>query len=103
VIPFGYKAFTPSGKARHTNHLPKTHSGDGAYCNNKAPHTTAEAVQPTGAGITPSADGFLWNADGNRRPAEGNWWESNSPCLPYASVVVKPRHKCQAKTPTMQK
>jgi hypothetical protein len=74
VIPFGYKAFVPSGKARHTNYLPKTHGGDGAYCNSKAPNPTAEADQQAGAGITPSVDVFLWNSDGIRCTAEGNWW-----------------------------
>jgi hypothetical protein len=74
VIPFGYNAFAPSGKAWHTNYLPKTYAGDGAYCNSKAPHPTAEVDQQAGAGITPSADSFLWNADVNHYPAEGNWW-----------------------------
>jgi hypothetical protein len=74
LIPFGQNAFAPSGKAWHTNYLPKTYAGVGAYCNSKAPHVTAEANQQAGAGITPSADVFLWNADGNRCSAEGNWW-----------------------------
>ncbi|MGN7784996.1 hypothetical protein ACTJIJ_10725 [Niabella sp. 22666] len=73
MISFGYKASTPSDKAWHTNYLPKTHAGDGAYCNSQAPHAAAEADQRAGAGITPSADGFLRNADGNQCPAEGNW------------------------------
>jgi hypothetical protein len=73
VIPFGQNAFVLSGKARHTNYLPKTHAGDGVYCNSEAPHPTAEGNEQAGAGITPSADVFLWNADANRCSAEGNW------------------------------
>jgi len=74
VIPFGYNAFTPSHKARHTNYLPKTHSGDGAYCNSKAPHAAAVADQHACADITPSTDAFLRNVDGHQCSAEGNWW-----------------------------
>jgi len=73
MVPFGYKAPTPSGKTRHYNHLPPTSAGNGANCNSKAPHPAAKARQCAGKGMVPFVDALLCNANGNDACGEGSW------------------------------